>query len=78
MTLLLSRPGRRNSLQGINKRFMIRPYTKPPTLQQETEVSHRKIRSEELPVECRIPLLGWRELAGEEGERPPSALLELL
>jgi hypothetical protein len=35
-------------------------------LKQETEMAHGKIGGQQLPVERRILLLGWRQLGTEE------------
>jgi hexokinase len=52
--------------------------TERTALQQETEMSYRCESGQELFIKSRVTVFRWRQLFGEKGERPPSAVFQML
>ena len=70
---------RDNTDRRVLKRFVVGEQGKISTFQEETEVSHSsRVSSQELMVEGGVTGLGGGQLLGEESQRSPGAIQELL
>ena len=62
VALLGSRPGQRHSKQGMGMRLVVHENCKISTFKHESEVTKRRVGSQELSVEGGVFLLRVREL----------------
>jgi hypothetical protein len=57
---------------------VVSKYCKLSTFEHEAEVTNRRVSSQEFSVECGVLLLSVREFLGEESQRRPRFIRELL
>ena len=78
LPLLLGGPGQRNPEQRLSERLMVSEQGKIPTFQEEFELSHDRVSSQEIPVQGGVMGLGEGQLLREKGKWSPESSNQLL